>query len=307
MIGDKLRDFIDKAGFGGAEIESLPGAGSDRQFYRLRLPDLKAILMTGTGHGAAIDDWMNIQLYLHYLNFGVPELFDYDKHIPAAVIEDLGDFPAPAIEDYYTIVSELARLAVIAGENIDKCPIVANRPFDFDAFRWESTYFAERYLRNFRGIDEKTIEDLVPHFDDLAEKLSRLPKYFCHRDFQSTNVSIIDGRVRIIDFQSARYGPAGYDLASLLWDPYIEMPPHTRDSLLEKYLDEFETLTGAIDRDEFGSNLELLAISRLMQALGAFCFLSDVKGKPRFRKHIPPAETRLKPLLEKQAIFCNII
>lgn len=307
MIRGKLRDFIDKAGFGGAEIELLPGAGSDRTFHRLKTPDSTAILMSGTGHGADIADWATIQRFLHYLDFGVPELYAFDEAVPAAIVEDLGDFPPPAIEDYHAIVIELARLTVIAGGEIDKCPVVANRPFDTDAFRWESTYFSKRYLRDYRGIDEKEITELAPEFDALAGKLSRIPKFFCHRDFQSTNVCILDGRVRIIDFQSAHHGPAGYDLASLLWDPYIEMPQDARLPLIERYLDEFESLSKPIDRGGFRANLELLAISRLMQALGAFCFLSDIKGKPKFRAHIPTAETRLKSLLEKHAMFGDII
>lgn len=307
MIGDKLSEFIERTGYASAEIELLPGAGSDRTFHRIRLRDRTAILMSGKGHGAEIDDWAAIQRFLHGLGFGVPELFVYDETIPAVLVEDLGDFAPPDIEDYTAIVRELARLAVIAGDNIDKCPAVANRPFDTDAFRWESTYFSERYLRDFRGIDGKKISALAAEFDSLAGKLSHLPKFFCHRDFQSTNVSIIDGRVRIIDFQSAKHGPAGYDLASLLWDPYIEMPPDARNSLIEQYLNEFESLSTPIDRGKFSSNLELLAISRLMQALGAFCFLSDVKGKPKFREHIPLAERRLRTLLEKHAIFELII
>ena len=208
MIDDKLRGFLTETDFDNAVIERLPGAGSDREFYRVHRGDKTAILMTGTGHGAAIDDWVEIQRYLRRLGFGAPGLFAANLEIPAALVEDLGGFAAPSLREYPTIVRELARLAVIGGERVADCPVVAGRPFDFEAFRWESTYFAERYLRVYRGIEPKIIESFNPSFDELATELASLPRFFSHRDFQSTNVSIIDGRVRIIDFQSARHGPA---------------------------------------------------------------------------------------------------
>jgi len=298
MIDERLKELLAEAGFDSATAERLPGAGSDREFHRIHRSEKSAILMTGAGHGAAIDDWVEIQRYLLHLGFCVPELFAANLEIPAALVEDLGGFTAPSLREYPTIVRELARLAVIGGERIADCPVVANRCFDFEAFRWESTYFAERYLRDYRRIEREIIETFAPSFDAIATELASLPKYFTHRDFQSTNVSVIDGRVRIIDFQSARHGPAHYDLASLLWDPYVEIPADARRSLIEIYMDEFERLTGKIDREDFEHTLLLAAKSRLMQALGAFCFLSDVKGKTAFRKYIPNAERLFNGLLD---------
>jgi len=42
-----------------------------------------------------------------------------------------------------------------------------------------------------------------------------------HRDFQSKNLMIKNEQIFVIDFQGARLGPPSYDLASLLFDPYV--------------------------------------------------------------------------------------
>lgn len=306
MIDSRLTQFIDGAGFDGLSTEPIPGAGSDRTYYRIRNSELSAVVMFGTGHGASMDDWIEVQSYLCDLGFGVPKVYSFDKSIPSAIVEDLGEFHQPEAEDYRFIVRELARMAILGGRDVAECPVIASRPFDFETFRWESEYFAENYLRDFRKLDVSTINSLFADFDDIAIRLSELPKYFTHRDFQSTNVTVIEGRVRIIDFQSAHYGPAEYDLASLLWDPYAQISDTSREKLITEYIDEFEKYEGAIDREQFAANLHLAAVSRLMQALGAFCFLSAVKGKLIFTAHITPAEIRLKKLLADNARFSRL-
>ena len=297
MITSRLNDFIVNSGFDGWQIQPMGGAGSDRMFHRIQKGENSAVVMSGKGHGAQIADWLEVQRYLRGLGFGVPAVYAFDASVPALIVEDFGEFHQPEGNDYGLVVRELSRLAVFGGGSIAECSVVANRPFDFKAFRWESEYFAENYLRDFRKLDVDTINTLSADFDLIAEKLSLLPKYFTHRDFQSTNVAVIEDSVKIIDFQSAHYGPVEYDLASILWDPYVQISEVLRGKLILEYIDELEKYEGAFDREEFASNLELAAVSRLMQALGAFCFLSSVKGKLIFTAHIAPAEMRLKKLL----------
>ena len=48
------------------------------------------------------------------------------------------------------------------------------------------------------------------------------PQVLLHRDFQAANIKIHHGACHWIDFQGMRLGAAGYDIASLLYDPYVE-------------------------------------------------------------------------------------
>ena len=63
----------------------------------------------------------------------------------------------------------------------------------------------------------------------------RFPRCFVHRDFQSQNIVIKDGAACFIDFQGMRPGLPQYDLASLLYDPYVCLPASERADLLEHY------------------------------------------------------------------------
>lgn len=305
-----IRKLFDNAGFPpDSAAKTIPGAGSDREFTRISDGCRTAILMSGTGHGASLDDWLDVQRYLSDLRFGVPEVYAYDLDIPAPaiVVEDLGEMPPPSIEDYPLVIRELARLAVIGGEHIKKCPVVADRPFDFEAFRWESQYFSEQYLAGYKGILRNKIEEFAPQFDGLAKKLGALPKAFCHRDFQSSNIAVIDGRIRIIDFQSAKFGPPEYDLASLLWDSRVDIADDMKEGLTDAYIVALGELDYPVEPERFRENLRYAAISRMMQALGAYCFLSRVKGKEGFIKLIRPAENRLRGLLNRLRYIVGLI
>ena len=117
-----------------------------------------------------------------------------------------------------------------------------------------------------------------------------------HRDFQSQNILIKDGRVRLVDFQGARRGPYAYDLMSLLRDAYVDLGDDLRDDLLTYYISAL-TAAGAPVPAEFARDATAAGLQRVMQALGAFAFLSRVKGRTSYRAHIPLAVRHLRELL----------
>ncbi|MCX7724049.1 MAG: hypothetical protein N2042_02235, partial [Thermodesulfovibrio sp.] len=99
-------------------------------------------------------------------------------------------------------------------------------------------------------------------------------------------------KIYFVDYQSARLGPPGYDLASLLWDPYVNLSDRIREELINYYIEKaknsgFSALF--LNPDEnFKEELCLCRIQRHMQALGAYGFLS-LKKKKNFLKFIPSA------------------
>ena len=104
-----------------------------------------------------------------------------------------------------------------------------------------------------------------------------------HRDLQSSNILLFRGQPVFIDFQGMRLGPAAYDLASLLCDPYVMLSARLQERLLEYYLSRSGRRGGS------GESFWLAAVERLAQALGAYGRLSALPGLARFARHIPRA------------------
>jgi aminoglycoside/choline kinase family phosphotransferase len=119
-----------------------------------------------------------------------------------------------------------------------------------------------------------------------------------HRDFQSQNIVIKDGRACFIDFQGMRPGLPQYDLASLLYDPYVQLPDSERAELLAHYLAALTDL-GQTPAADYAAIYDLCAMQRLMQALGAYGFLGHVKERAHFLAHIPAALVSLREVIER--------
>ena len=96
---------------------------------------------------------------------------------------------------------------------------------------------------------------------------------------------IKDEEIFFIDFQSARIGPLQYDLASLLIDPYVNLSDSLREDLLGYTMDRLKLESE--QKTAFSSSYNHCMLTRNLQFLGAFSFLSQVKKKPYFKQFIP--------------------
>lgn len=96
-------------------------------------------------------------------------------------------------------------------------------------------------------------------------------------------------------------GPLGYDLASLLIDPYTVLPSSLQEELIQVYLDAVMALH-PVDARQFRREYIFLALQRNLQIIGAFSFLSRVRGKLFFSRFIAPALTSLVERLRDQEL-----
>ena len=133
---------------------------------------------------------------------------------------------------------------------------------------------------------------------EIAKHLASLPRVLVHRDFQSQNIIIQNRQANLIDFQGMRPGLPHYDLASLLYDPYVDLAEAERTEVSAYYRDRQRENGITIDGD-FDLKLRLCAMQRLMQALGAYAFLGLVKGHKHFLEYIPNALRSLRAAVAK--------
>ena len=89
----------------------------------------------------------------------------------------------------------------------------------------------------------------------------------------------------------------GYDLASLLIDPYVNLSPAWQAELLDYYL-ELLAARLEVDPAAFREQYDHLALCRNLQILGAYGYLTKVKGKDQFARYIPTAVSGLRRRLE---------
>jgi aminoglycoside/choline kinase family phosphotransferase len=188
----------------------------------------------------------------------------------------------------------LLKIQVQGAENFD-VRYCYDTPLYDGLFSWkrESLYFVEAFLKGYLRVREvpAPVLDELQHlaFEVDQEKI----RLFLYRDFQSRNIMVSPFGFGLIDFQAARLGPPQYDLASLLIDPYVNMADPMQDELYDSYL----TILSAqipINSKSFREHYEIIAFQRNLQILGAYAFLSQVKGKTYFAQYIPTALTGLK-------------
>jgi N-acetylmuramate 1-kinase len=175
-------------------------------------------------------------------------------------------------------------------------------PAEFNAalYRWEQRYFFNNCLGRYFRMSESRRKELaaLPRLREIAKHLASLPRVLVHRDFQSQNIIIQNGQANLIDFQGMRPGLAEYDLASLFFDPYVELSDAEQSELISYYRQK-QADNGRTADGRFDDTLQLCAMQRLMQALGAYGFLSLVKGHENFLQYIPRAVRSLRDIVAK--------
>lgn len=303
------------AGDGGRiRIHSLKGDGSDRQVYRLLLGRRSFILVAHPlgerGTPSENDSFRYIYHHLWGKGLPVPEVYTYDRRKGFFWMQDFGDChletfvsrlkPGRVLKVYQTVLTLLVRMQTEGVKGFDARHCYDTPVFD-GLFSWnrETRYFLEAFYRGYLGRG-KIPEGVEEELKELALRVNEEKTLlFLHRDFQSRNLMIWDGGIGIIDFQAARLGPPQYDLASLLIDPYVGLPEHIQEKLLDAYLKD---LSGRIPLQEkdFRERYALIAFQRNLQILGAFAFLSRVKGKTYFERYIPAALASLKGRIKRK-------
>lgn len=294
------------------ETEALKGDGSDRKWFRMRTGERSLILVD---HGirealavSEVDAFIDIGRHLYDHCLPVPKIVLFDRFSGLVFLEDLGEAHLAdvvrrerknraVVAIYEHIIDELIRLSQEGARGFDPHWAYQTPVYDENVvIERECRYFVESFLNDFLNVPVG-FHDLEEEFAGLAEQAIGLGVAgFMHRDFQSRNIMIKKGRCRFIDFQGGRIGPIQYDLASLLIDPYVDLSPDVRNHLLQYGIDAMAS-TMAVDREAFVSGFRYCALARNLQILGAFSFLSKIKGKNGFQQYIPAALDSLRRIL----------
>ena len=292
--------------------KKLKGDGSDRKWYRLT-SERHAMVMAS--HGIQVepppsefDAFVAIGSHLHSRGIPVPQIYLHDRFSGLVILEDLGDTHLQSLirnttdrevilSGYREIIDLLVTMSIsgaVAFNTAWTCQSAVYNPEII--LEKECRYFVEAFLNTYCNLD-LSFDRFKDEFVSLSEKALKFAvSGFMHRDFQSRNIMLKENRPYVIDFQGGRLGPVQYDLASLLIDPYVELSESIRKDLVGYCAGKMSNLK-AIDTDRFIIGYRYCCITRNLQILGAFGYLSRVKNKPSFEKYIPAAIRTLKESL----------
>ena len=280
--------------------EYLGARGSDRMFYKLvrgfsedaknAVPPVLGVVYEEARKENANARFAEIAKFLSSRGLRVPRLLSTlpekqayaTEFIEGASLEDAANAKgADFMKLYIPVLEILKKLWEMPLDDRDMPELEPG--FGPGLFAWERDLFAKECVNGRYGIGEIPA-DALKELESVAEKLSAEPPVFVHRDFQSANILYSgDDRSKpwIIDYQGLRTGPAAYDAASLLFDPYVPMDDTDRMLLVDLVAKLSPSAPSA-------ETVLLAAVQRLCQALGAFCRLCAA-GQPQFGKFVPRA------------------
>lgn len=290
------------------KITPIEKGGSDRKFYRVRCsPDQTIILVKYNLEREENRHYVQIAEFLAGHKIRAPKIYFHDPAEGLIWIEDLGKSDLWSYREegwlvrrafYESALAEIVKLHCLPPSAMQA--IQPNLPAEFDAtlYRWEQNYFFENCLGRVFGVAPEELAELIalPVLNQIAGQLAERPRVLVHRDFQSQNIIIRKGQAHLIDFQGMRPGLAEYDLASLLFDPYVTFSRAECEESLADYESKRAAAGNPVAADS-RAIFRLCGIQRLMQALGAYGFLGLVKGNKAFLDHIPAALQSLRSLV----------
>jgi aminoglycoside/choline kinase family phosphotransferase len=283
------------------DIHPIEKGGSDRKYYRIRFgADASLILVKYRVDRGENARFVAIANFLSGIGINAPLIYFHDEEQGSIWLQDLGDEDLwHHRNDNWDARGELYRRtldeALILHKTDPEVRLPPNGPPEFDAslFRWEQEYGFQNCFQLCFRIEEGRIREIAnrTEFTSLAEQLAAYPRVLIHRDFQSQNILICDEQAYLIDFQGMRPGLGAYDLASLLYDPYVTLSSAEREQLVDYYLEGYGH---SESRDEFIDLFLRCALQRLLQALGAYGVIGVRRQKPEFLRHIGPAIDNLR-------------
>jgi len=293
-------------GAGSTKVErlKLKGDGSERQWYRLKSRPGSMIMVDHgirpTRSTSEVDSFVLIGEHLYRQGVPVPKIHFHDTFSGLVFLEDLGDehlqqavklmgSPQAIIGLYQSVIEHLIGMSRQGVKDFDRNWSYQTPAYDQNMIlENECRYFQKAFLKGYLGYNIQ-FKELESEFRLLADSALENPTIgFMHRDLQSRNIMIRRSAIFFIDFQGGRIGPLQYDLASLLIDPYVQLPQHVQSQLLDYCLQTLSTKT-AVNPDRFRTCYRYCTLTRNLQILGAYGYLSRVKGKKQFEQYIPAA------------------
>ncbi len=306
--------------------QALTPDASTRKYYRVATaasPDETFIIsLYATPFNPQDNSFLDVTRLFEKAGLPVPNIIDVAGTEGIILQEDLGDC---SLSDWLSeadkasdsegrkkmlcrAVELIAQIQAATGLAYTTNSVASKLAFDEDKLSWELNFFFDHYFGSLRRHKFAPEQEAAIKRDlkAVAAELSSRPRQLTHRDYHGMNLMVDErGKLRIIDHQDARMGPASYDLVPLL----VERTLHPVDEAwVEWYQDYFLRIRvqGGLDEieaDEFRYEFNLMTVQRLLKAIGTFSYQTAVVDRGEvYEKYIAPAVATVLRALSKPGI-----
>jgi aminoglycoside/choline kinase family phosphotransferase len=292
---NRLESFIAAQGSGRQRIVPLTPDASTRKYFRIGWKKGTAVAAVyPEPFDPEVIPYLDVTRLFLACDIPVPQIYTVDGEAGIIIQEDLGDRQLFHVyeeesedrcEEYKEQAIKLIARIQAATETAFSMNSIASRlAFDEAKLGWELSFFFEHYFGSLRKekLAHAEAAELQCELNDIAAELSAVPRVLCHRDYHASNLMVDSkDRLRVIDHQDARMGPASYDLVSFLLDRQPCTPSLAELRSHRLFFLEERRLRGLppIDPDDFALEFRLMTIQRGLKATGTFSYQTAVCGR----------------------------
>ena len=298
----------------------LPSEGSQRIYIRIQCKQSSWILAVSTAkeHKQFIKKLKELKS----AGLNVPFIKAQDLKKGFLLLEDLGKqslldifFKKPEKKTFY-YKQAIDQIMLLQNKmKTTRWPHFTQKQL-FQEMLWTKKHLLDKLLAQQDSINFDS--SCLKEWRNICQVLSVAPYAPAHRDYHSKNLMIKNQKVYWIDFQSAGFFPRYYDIVSLLYDPYVNMPAKERTALMEYFIHlcKSQKNLSADNSVEFfnkefsKTEIQTCAVQRLFKACGNFAGFYNLKQQSSHLQYIKPALKQINTELKSLSLypaFLNLI
>ncbi|MDQ2077589.1 aminoglycoside phosphotransferase family protein [Marinimicrobium sp. ABcell2] len=275
-------------------MTTLRGDAGFRQYHRLNTQPSMLAVDAPPAHEDS-KQFVHLAQYLRPQGIDVPAVIAADAERGFLLIEDFGDQLLQ-----YELEESPDSAPILYGEALIELLALQQSPharellgvYDRENLGAELALFTDWFLAellqySLSDQEHQLVQDVFTRLEDSALEQ---PQVLVHRDYHSRNLLLkTDGRLGIVDFQDALWGPITYDLVSLLRDCYLRWPAEQVRQWALGYGNmaaEAGLLTD-VDEAQYLRWFDWMGLQRHLKVLGIFARLSLRDGKNHYMDDLP--------------------
>lgn len=299
ISADTIKNLIPNAGANPKTVQ-LAGDASTRRYYRVFSENGGSAVVMSAGDPAQIANFTVITQLMENLGADVPAIIGADDACLA--LEDLGDThlqnhvngmsETDILAEYRAVIDGLVRFQRAVSSFTDRRHPCWGLSFDVEKLSWEMEFANTHFIRGYLRLEPRPalMEALAEEWGWIIADLAAEMETLAHRDFHSRNIMVKDGLRVWIDYQDARMGRRLYDLASLLFDPYVNLSPAAIETLADHYYNRLaESGEAPWDKARFKELFDLSGLQRIYKALGTYGYQTIIRGVDVYVPYIEPS------------------